>query len=219
MVRISCMKTIYFFFCSLLIFVASIRAEDPSIYLEGRLPKTNGRYKTFYEALRLMSERRVKIVVETGTERWLDQNYCFDGDGGSTIIFGDWAFRNNALMYSVDINQTHLTYSQDNTLPFLPNLNLVLSDSVEFLKKFPYPINFLYLDSYDYNHSDPTPSQKHCLNEVLAAENKLGDDAIIMIDDCNIPGGGKGKLAIEYLLYKGWYLHKNYHQVILLKRP
>ncbi len=120
-------------------------------------------------------------------------------------------------MFSVDINETHVSYAQNNTTEFLPNLSIVCGDSVTFLEAFPQQIDFLYLDSYDYDVYNPNPAQQHCLNEVLAAENKLTSDSIVMIDDCNIPGGGKGKLAIQYLLNKGWYLYQNRHQVILLK--
>lgn len=208
-------KSVGFLF--LFAFFFTLRAENPAVYLDGRLPETNGRYKTFYEALRLMSERGVKTIVETGTERWLEAKNSFDGDGGSTIIFSHWAFNNKAQMYSVDINQNHIAYSRDNTFAYKSNLTLVLQDSVEFLKYFPNRIDFLYLDSYDTNEYDPGPSQEHCLKEVLAAEDKLTKSSIVMIDDCNVKGGGKGKLAIEYLLSKGWVLHRNFHQVILLK--
>lgn len=193
-------------------------AIDPSFYLSGRIDSSNGRYKTFTEVLKLMDERHVRIIVETGTERWQKPEYCFDGDGGSTIIFAHWATQNNATMCSVDINETHLQYCDANTRPYSSHLKLIWSDSVAFLHSFPEPIDFLYLDSYDYDENHPLPAQQHCLQEILAAENKLTSSSIIMIDDCNIPGGGKGFLAIQYLLSKGWVLHKNHHQVILLKR-
>ncbi len=197
--------------------IFSLVREDPTHYIDGRIDPLNGRYKTFAEILRLMDERHVRTIVETGTERWQEAKNCFDGDGGATIIFSHWAYKNQAIMYSVDINETHIGYCFENTRPYVQNLNLVLSDSVAFLQNFPERIDFLYLDSYDYSETDPLPAQRHCLQEVLAAEDKLHSASIVMIDDCNIPGGGKGLLAIQYLLSKGWLLHKNHHQVILLK--
>jgi len=201
----------------LTISLLNARHQDPTYYLEGRLPPSNGRYKTFKEALEMMSQRNVKTIVETGTERWQEGQYCFDGDGGSTIIFGHWATENRAKMYSVDINQTHLEYSKGNTKSYLSNLSLVCSDSVTYLQNFKGKIDFLYLDSFDYDEKNPTPAQQHCLREIMAAEDKLTQNSIVMIDDCNVPGGGKGLLAIRYLLEKGWHLHKNCHQVILIK--
>ena len=97
-------------------------------------------------------------------------------------------------------------------------MELVESDSANFLQNFDQPIDFLYLDSWDYSETDPSPAQHHCLREIKAAYDKLTKNSIVMIDDCNIPGGGKGKLAIEWLLERGWYLHRNRHQVILLKK-
>lgn len=191
--------------------------NDPVFFLQDRLPPLNGRYKTFTEALKLMGERHVQTIVEAGTERWYDGKCSFDGDGGATIIFAHWAQENNAMMFSVDISEKHLEYSAHNTQQYISHLSLVHSDSVAFLQNFPSTIDFLYLDSYDYDANNPLPAQEHCLAETRAAENKLTSRSIVMIDDCNVPGGGKGLLAIQYLLSKGWFLHKNHHQVILLK--
>ena len=198
------------------VMVARVDAEDVNVYLQGRLPPKNGRYPTFAAALKLLSERNVRTLVETGTARGGDTN--FDGDGGSTILFGHWAHNHNAAMFSVDINQTHLDLAQAASSAYSKNMSFILEDSISYLRNFPGQIDFLYLDSYDYDENNPGPSQAHNLNEVIAAYDKLTNHSIIMIDDCNISKGGKGKLAIEYLLKRGWYLHTNRHQVILLKR-
>ena len=195
----------------------SIHADELDMYMENRLERNNGRYPTFKEALRLISERNVKTIVEAGTARCGDTN--FDGDGGSTIIFGHWACDHDATMYSVDISQTHIDIARNVTKDYLSNLFYVLEDSVSFLHNYEGTIDFLYLDSWDYSENAPYPAQIHNLKEILAAYDKLTDDSIIMIDDCNIPGGGKGKMAIEFLLNNGWYTHMNRHQVILLKHP
>lgn len=204
--------------CLLSLSIQTAYALNANDYLDGRIDPGNGRYATFIDTLQLLSDRNVTTIIETGTERWREAQYCFDGDGGATIIFGHWAYDHNATMYSVDINPTHVDYAQNNTLEYQPNLNIVLKDSVAFLQNFPKAIDFLYLDSYDYDERNPFPAQNHCLHEVLAAEDKLTENSIVMIDDCNIPGGGKGKLAIEYLLSKGWFLYRNKHHVILLKK-
>lgn len=211
------MKNYIAFYIIFLPSIISAGTCNPDLYLHSKISFSNGRYKTFTEVLRLISERNVRTIVETGTERWQEPQYCFDGDGGSTIIFAQWAVDYNAKMYSVDINEVHIQYCYENTKAFRSNLELILSDSVAFLQNFSDPIDFLYLDSYDYEEQNPLPAQRHCLKEVLAAEDKFTPSTIVMIDDCNIPGGGKGLLAIEYLLSKGWILHRNHHQVILLK--
>ena len=75
----------------------------------------------------------------------------------------------------------------------------------------------MYLDSLDYDLDNPLPAQEHCFNEIKAAYEKLTDDSIILIDDCNLPGGGKGKLAIEWLVDQGWVLLIYKYQAILVK--
>lgn len=205
------------FFIFLLPIILNSENTNSAYYLEGRIPLSNGRYPSFKEALTLMTKRNVQVIVETGTERWLEEQYCFDGDGGGTIILSHWAMDHGAYMYSVDINETHLYYASLNTKKYANHLCLVLEDSVSFLERFPTSIDFLYLDSYDYDEKNPLPAQQHCLREIQAAEHKLKDSSIVMIDDCNIPGGGKGLLAIKYLLSKGWILHKNHHQVLLIQ--
>ncbi|MCH9612159.1 MAG: hypothetical protein S4CHLAM102_06430 [Chlamydiia bacterium] len=206
-------------FCLLACVVSSaLFATDSSTYLKGRVPVENGRYKTFSAVLDLMEQREVKMIVETGTERWQEAKNCFDGDGGGTIIFGHWASEHGAQMFSVDINPKHVEYARENTHQFRDNLTIVQGDSVSFLKTFDQEIDFLYLDSYDYDEKDPFSAQRHCMNEVLAAQDKLSKKAIIMIDDCNVKGGGKGKVAIDYLLQNGWTRYRNAHQVILVRK-
>ncbi len=204
--------------CIILIFLffSALCGEDVSNYFEGRLDVHNGRYPTMTYAMKLSEERHVQTIVETGTARCGDTN--FDGDGGFTIIFGHWAFDHQVQMFSVDISESHIAIAKKASTPYLENLHFILQDSVEFLANFEGTIDFLYLDSYDYDENNPGPPQLHCLSEIMAASDKLHDESIVMIDDCNIPGGGKGKLAIEWLLERGWKKLTNRHQVILIKK-
>lgn len=117
--------------------ICSAVQTNPEFYLDSRIDPANGRHKTFAAVLELLAARQVKTIVETGTERWQEARYCFDGDGGSTIIFAHWATENQVQMCSVDINETHIRYCRENTLPYSKNLNLVLGDSVAFLQSFP----------------------------------------------------------------------------------
>lgn len=182
-------------------------------YLAHRISSRNMRYQSFIMALDMLRDRHAKTLVETGTARSGD----FNGDGGSTIIFGDWASRNNALLYSVDISQQHIDNARKLTKDYVNSghLQLVCSDSVEFLVNFDAPIDFLYLDSFDYEWGNPKPSQEHHLKEVMAAYPYLHQESFIMIDDCTLPEGGKGKLVIEFLKEKGWKIVYDGYQVIL----
>jgi hypothetical protein len=97
-------------------------------------------------------------------------------------------------------------------------VHLVEGDSVNFLKNFDRQIDFLYLDSYDFEKNNPSPSQQHHLREIEAAYDKLTPQSIVMIDDCDLAHGGKGKLVIAYLLDKGWSIYAQDYQVILVNK-
>lgn len=192
------------------------RNDNPEKYLSKRLPRGNGRYHTFRSCLKLLNQRNIQTIIETGTARCGDEN--FDGDGGSTILFAHWAKDHDAMLFSVDNNAVHIARAKEAVTEYASNIEFVLEDSVRFLEEFPGQIDFLYLDSYDFDEENPGPPQKHALREIMAAYDKLSKHAIVMIDDCNIPHGGKGKLAIKFLKEKGWYLKENRHQVILLRK-
>jgi predicted O-methyltransferase YrrM len=175
---------------------------------------------TFLRSMKLMEERKAKVLVETGVARNGLQNT--KGDGASTIVFGLWSKANNASLYSVDINESAVNTAQNtiDDLALNENVKLSVSDSIKFLEDFNEQIDFLYLDSYDYNPKDPEnqkASQEHHLNEIKAAESNLHKNSIILIDDCKLNGGGKGKLVVEYLKEKGWKVDKNMYQILMIR--
>lgn len=183
-------------------------------HLENRITEENSRHSTFLKAMELMTERGVKTVVETGTSRYGAANCLWDGC--STLIFSDWAKENNAIIYSVDIDQNAILAAEAALEPPTDHVVFVHSDSVEFLRNFNQTIDFLYLDSYDFELDNPGPSQQHHLNEIIAALPFLAEESIILIDDCDLPHGGKGKLAIEYLEAHGWKKIMEGYQVLLI---
>jgi hypothetical protein len=186
-------------------------------YLEGRISSFDKRYATMKYALDLMSERDAKVIVETGTARYGAWSQGFGADGGSTIIFGDWAKSNGGLFYSVDINPQAVETAQK-ALGINKNSFCICQDSISFLKEFDQPIDFLYLDSFDFDLNNPIPSQEHHLKEITAIYSKLTPQSVVMIDDCGLPHGGKGKFAIPYLLERGWVILAEGYQVILSRQ-
>jgi len=173
------------------------------------------RRSTFEKVLGLIEDRGVKTIVETGTAR--GGELAFLGDGGFTIIFGYWCSLNNARLYSVDISERALIRAKGVTKKYKDYIDFTQDDSVNFLMNFEKPIEFLYLDSYDFDVNDPEPSQMHHLREIEVAYDKLTPNAIVMIDDCGLPHGGKGKYVIKYLLSKGWKIYAQSYQVIMLR--
>lgn len=202
------------FFTVLCFFERSNAIVDPVLkFAEQHL--NNLRKKTFIHALNLLEKSQAKIIVETGTARFGSNG--FYGDGASTLIFGYWSFLNHAHMYSVDVDKKAVEISSQAVREYADYVHIIQNDSIDFLKKFSLPIDFLYLDSFDFDIKNPGPSQLHHLKEIEAAYDKLVPGAIVMIDDCKLPHGGKGKLVIEFLLKKGWTVLDNEYQVILAR--
>ena len=190
---------------------------ESSQYLKERISESDKRYASFKMALELISERNAKALVETGTARFGDQE--FGGDGGSTIIFGDWASNNDATLYSIDHSRTAIEKAQSATRQFVSNIQFSRSDTIAFLEKFDQPIDFLYLDSHEYDCNQPLPSQEHHLREIVSAFPSLHEKSIVMIDDCDLPSGGQGKLAIEFLIDRDWeIIHQGYQTILILSK-
>ena len=124
-------------------------------------------------------------------------------------------------MFSVDINQDSVQkceaeLSKHNLDQFV---TVAVQDSLVYLMEFEQKIDFLYLDSYDYSRTDveiQQKSQEHHLQEFQIVEEKLHSNTIVLIDDCGLPGGGKGKTVIEYMKSKGWVVLLSEYQVLLL---
>ena len=168
-----------------------------------------------------MEARGAKVLVETGVARAGLKNA--KSDGASTIVFGSWCKNNHGKLYSVDISSENVTVANEaiQNEGLSDFVNTSVDDSVHFLQSFEHKIDFLYLDSYDYdkhNKSEQYNCQVHHLNEFKAAENKLHDNSIVLIDDCRLKGGGKGKLVLKYMEDNGWKRVISTYQVLLVRR-
>lgn len=179
------------------------------------------RRNTFRKTLELLKNRNAKIIVETGTSR--KGLSGTRGDGAATIVFGKWAKQNDAQLFSVDISEASVNGSQQavNDQELSTHVSIHLGDSLDYLSKFKDSIDLLYLDSYDYSRTDQdiqVKSQEHHLKEFKLAEDNLHDNSIVLIDDCALPGGGKGKTVVEYMLKKNWHIVMNAYQILLVKK-
>ena len=174
---------------------------------------------TFAKTLELLSDRNAKNIIETGTSR--KGLTATRGDGAGTFVFGKWAMQNNAKLSSVDINEDAVqeckveVKNQD----LQDTVTVVLDDSLRFLANYKEQVDFLYLDSYDYSRTDTAiqvASQVHHLKEFEAIESRLHKDTIVLIDDCGLPGGGKGKTVVTYMETKGWEVLIDAYQILLV---
>jgi len=179
------------------------------------------RRNTLREVMRLLEQRGAKTLVETGVARQGLKRT--KGDGASTVVFALWSKAHGANLFSVDIDPDAIATARRTLeeMDLSSAVHLKASDSVAFLAAFEQPVDFLYLDSYDYHRTDTSiqqASQKHHLDEFRAIEKQLHDASVVLIDDCNLPAGGKGKRVIEYMLTKGWYVHLFEYQALLVRK-
>lgn len=148
----------------------------------------------------LLLKSKPKIMIETGTMRSLN----WQGDGCSTVIWSDLAEYLDSKFYTVDISEENIDFALENTSK---PLIAVISDSIEFLKEFDKPIDFLYLDSFDLDTKDPFPAMEFNLMEFKAAEDKLHDKSIVLIDDSHGTldnPSGKAGITAQYMLKSNW---------------
>lgn len=178
------------------------------------------RRDTFRRTLELLDKTGARTIIETGTSR--EGLHGAKSNGAATIVFGKWAKRNNGFLFSVDINEQSVAAAQKEVdMQGLQDVvKIHLSDSIEFLENFKGKVDFLYLDSYDYSNDIAVQlkSQAHHLEEFKAIENRLHEKSIVLIDDCDLPNGGKGKLVVEYMLDRGWKILMNEYQILLARK-
>ncbi len=127
----------------------------------------------------MMTERGASVLVETGVAR---HGLAYSkSDGASTIVFGIYAKNNGAKLYSVDINPDNIATCQKtiDKMNLSSYVELNTADSIKYLNAFTQKVDFLYLDSYDYNRNKPEiikDSQAHHLEEIKAVEKKLHEN-------------------------------------------
>jgi len=173
------------------------------------------KYITLKIALNLFLQNGGETIVETGTQRMVD-----DPGGCSTLLFAAFCERYGRHLITVDNDPEHIETSKKVTEQFKDNITYVLMDSVKFLAEFGNEIDLLYLDSLDcpWPPADATASQVHNLNELQAAYDKLPKGSILLIDDNNFANGGKTRLTKKYLLESNeWKCILDYGQTLWLR--
>ena len=178
--------------------------------------KKNIRFPFFEKALKIAYERKLKIIVETGTSRGKEKFFFFKKinwkDGMSTLIFADFANQIKGELHTCDISKKNIDNAKDFTKEFSKNIFFYVDDSVNFLKNFKSNIDFLYLDSFD-GHNVELASQ-HQLNEAKNAINKLNNNSIVMLDD----KGAKTLYSLEFLKENGFHIIEESDNQVLLSK-
>lgn len=162
-------------------------------------PKLGKRKNTFekvFEYLESLNKQN-PTILETGTAR-IENNW--GGDGMSTLMFDRYINEKSGNFTSIDINQNNVNFAKSKVSS---KSNLICSDSIiklyEISRDETYPmIDVLYLDSYDVDFNNPTPSCFHHMKELLAIFPKIQKGTLIVVDD-NLNGKGKGQMIKDYM--------------------
>jgi len=205
--------------------------------------KLHSRFITTKIALGLMLQTGGKLIVETGCQK----DECW-GAGRSTTVFQDFINRHDCELITIDNNSIHLNRAKQ----YVGNdvrVKFVLADSALALSQINQPIDFLYLDSWDYPYFEVTDMyggrenfeegqrtveamseeefiglfnhivggcQQHTLNELVAALPFIHKNTVVLIDDCKLAGGGKGRIARDWMFNQGWRLLFDDYQTLWL---
>ena len=181
------------------------------VWFDAYRRKLGRRYETFERAFELLLARtgRNRTIVETGCVREKNDYSA----GYSTMLFGELLSRSGGELFTVDLSERNMALCKSVTKRFASLVEYNVGDSATYLtawsaRSAPRTIDLLYLDSWDYpieaREGPPEPSQLHCLHELEAALPALSSQGIVLIDDGDLPGGGKPKLAKVRLAELGW---------------
>jgi hypothetical protein len=184
----------------------------------------NPRYPTYQLSLNLVNQLHPisPIFLETGCQREeLDV-----GAGMSTTIFAEYCRRYGGQVISLDNNAEHIERCRGFLGDNLRFVEFREIDSVKGLKECrDIRPALLYLDSLDYpigrdsEHLEQrVAAQEHCLNEFWAIENHLDAGTVVLLDDNQMPGGGKTLLIKPYLESQGYVCLLDLKQSVWIKR-
>ena len=154
-------------------------------------------------------------IVETGTLRtpgnWMD--------GQSARLFTEFVDLYNGQIRSVDIDSVACEAARNTIVS--DKFSVALSDSVAWLKQQTDLDQFdlFYLDSYDVDWNDDTPSAEHHLNEFMVIEPYIRPGVVVVVDDNsrwvnNNRRTGKGRRVVEYLETQGHFPIYDEYQII-----
>lgn len=158
------------------------------------------RAPTFVKAAEFILSLDKPMMIETG---------CFrgcTGDGQSTAIFALLAKETGGSFLSFELNEAHINKALDHLLKMeLPKFAaFIQGNSIEMLKWVNHSVSFAYLDSYDYEEAKAIDAQNHQLKETEILLPKMAQRSAFLLDDCDLPHGGKAGLSVPLILANGY---------------
>lgn len=193
---------------------------DEQVYINPWLETTDPRYPTTEQTIDLLTQTQSNVLLQINvTSQQITPNKR--PDFALACIFGHWAFLNNAKYYLTFADLTNadtIALAPAYLSPFSPAAKTFSNDIQQFLATFINQIDFLYLDTTDYQQEQPEKFQQTLLNMVKMVNPKLNvNNGIILIG--NLPNKGKKCPALDYLKEQGWKITENNFQIILRHRP
>lgn len=139
------------------------------------------RLPTVRRCVEVLQLAKRKTFVECGCQ----STTLLHSQGMSTAIWAEVGRRSGAQLWTVDRSFDALKQCKLLTSCY-DNIEYVLANSIEFLRTFERPIDFLYLDSLDFYDDCREEARQHQLREIEAAFDKLSLDAVVLLDDAHV---------------------------------
>lgn len=173
------------------------------------------RAHTMRAALVRLKQTGGRLIVESGCCR---QEGNWAGDGQSTLVFAAYGRKFAAAVMSADVDPAAVRLAQRLVKEHCGtdvHVTVRCGDAEREIAAVNQPIDLLYLDSLDFRPQNPGPSQERAWREFEAAEPWLHEESVVLIDDCDLPHGGKGGMLIPEMERRGWRVLMREYQVLL----
>ena len=170
-----------------------------------------------YQTTQFNATPRIPTIIEVGCTRQINDV----GAGNSSELFAWFVDKYGGNFISIDNNQKHANLCNNLIKKYNTEGNVwcICADGVHMLKerfctesrgkeggpsREYLDVDLLYLDSMDASPDNYILAAHHHLDLFLAAENKIKEGTLILIDDIYNPitYAGKGYKLIPYLLNK-----------------
>ncbi len=144
------------------------------------------------------------IILETGVMRSDHGEMAFGDDGCSSFLFDQFINAHGGSFTSVDINENNCRHARSK---ISDKSKIICSDSIPFLWSYKEKVDMVYLDSYDIELNNPTPSMIHHMKELACLLKNFKQETLIVVDDHDafFTGGkiGKGNIIKEFMAQIG----------------
>ncbi len=137
------------------------------------------------------------------------------GAGIFTRMCAEHLYPHRPRIHSIDVSADAIEISRVITADFADLVTYHHMSSEAFLAGFAGPIDLLYMDT---GETGPEASALHLREaELVVGRGLLSHDAIVLVDDVNLPGQtvSKGELSIPYLCRNGFAIALSDYQVVL----